>query len=1396
MRRFPTPLMTCDGLSVEGQVFVTAFSSGCADPVDLLAALRCFMDLSILVANPVLYFNPGYLFALNELAVLASGFLPFAVFDVDKRFQTTLVDITRRLIHGKVIVTVKDASVRLLCTATSFDSADFLEVSVHRVRVAYSCGSIDVEVTRVAARIEPGSLSHVAELSHLKLQVWLKWDCLGNPSLHYFYPVEFVGADNLNTSCEHFILRPPGIDEAPHPLQMYQATKLSVFISGRICPVGPDNGDSNDGWTKRDMATRTAVVLYSKSVEWLIGFGRIYQNIPQYPLPRRQQSAEVKVALPSTDILSILEGVTIEEFDLIGLDVALYASEKHPVGLRSFIDDKISCSGSTVRRLSLIIDDSTWIVHDVNVDAREIQVRVCTPQSGSRGETLVSLKHVALIVGGGIERAPTHDNGLMKLYSPPPMKRLTNSPPFSFPQPAKGSGEVKERSKQSILEFFHIPNENPFSFRESDSDTEGEIDVREAEAVESEVEELQNLVLDEFRRAGFLLGLLSKEVRVTVTMVALGSLVDIADTWVKVAITNLPELFNELDVIMEESDPSPKKFTSLAQDPKFSGISLQGGADTPTNRDTMRRFEPTPYSNADTVRPVKRKSTVVVSQLEQIRSQDETTVPQVTNSKLTQAFIMVKFEDCQISVQDQLHKGSVLLALNAGTLQHAVSSDSSHERIDLNVDGFQVFTAPLDVDVKSHAIWLKALADGSYCPSSHGLLRQVIAPIPAQATIWIDREKSVVKNKVKLDIPAIEVQMNLVSKDILEKLTTTATELVNKKLAQKKKADHSHRLQSYLRENQHQKRSLNQLVALKKQLKWKIAALEWRQMCGWDYRMNERAIAAVSASESARNLAFEVETSPLFRRRKMSSASVISVAPNISFAGSTATHRYEDEHFTNELHRMTQQYEGLSELTRFMATELQKQLNPSPLPNVDLEFALDRASLTLSGENVDILRAQVGSLCFKMQLLEDHSGNFALALQDLSVRNLSPGTPYPDMLLPVYSRSWEGDDMFLRIDAEIAKPVGGVTIVQHFEVNVHPIQVCITQEAIMQLVAFFSPSDRANSTKDEQREEVRSQFLQARTASSSVSEGRVGSAIIKAVKVAGKAAAHPLSLGRTHRGDSDEEAVSSGRKGKGGGLHHIAEDPAHWISKLSSLSESNDLPIFGSNDEADHHVEEQEISEMKDRAKNNILFKRIRLGAVEVVLTYKNKKNSLVSSTPHLHLPHAPQPQALEDMRGFEVKTHALVYCDKACSPLDLLLRIRRDILLDVLSQVGRNFTNIGNFLRDQFDPSRWAAFDALAPLKSLSTTVSSLTAHTGADVVTSNASTPTSVRASELLCEWQRRSSDLLSDHYDADSSAPSSPTCTDAGHPKQIKAKRSLTRLFTRKKSISSPQPSLSTQ
>lgn len=596
------------------------------------------------------------------------------------------------------------------------------------------------------------------------------------------------------------------------------------------------------------------------------------------------------------------------------------------------------------------------------------------------------------------------------------------------------------------------------------------------------------------------------------------------------------------------------------------------------------------------------------------------------------------------------------------------------------VDGLQLFTAPLDIDVKSRIIWLKALADGSYCPSSQSLLKQVIAPIPTQVIIWIDRE-TVVRNKVEVQIPNIEVSLNTDSKDILQNLVMVLTTLLTTKLAQKNAPNYYRMLYSSATRRSEFPRSIPQLQAIKKQIKWSIAHLQWRQTCRWSHYLSERANVAFTAAENGRSLAYEIETSPLFRRRVSSAATTI-----MSLTGTVNT-QMEPEQNTDELQRFSQQYETVSELLRAEIKAEQKKLQPRP--NVELQFLLQMASLTLSGVNSDIILLSMETLRFKMQQYEDQSGSFALILKNLTCANLCPATPYPDLLGPLNPAKERGRDIiFIRADAEIAAPVGGITVVQHLEVNTHPLQVCITQEVILQLVAFFSPPTTANNPRqEEQRKEFRSQFLQRPDPNSYCHDGLVGTALKKAAKAAGKAA-QPLSLGLTrHRDEHDED----GRTRLGRFTHDSASP---WTTKMLSHPPNNDTQLLLRIDKESHDVQadaeqgSNDINEMKDRASNNILFKRIRLGMIEVIVTYKNKKS-------HNH-------QALEDMRGFKVKIHALVYCDKTCTTMDLLLRIRRDVILDVLSQVGRNFTNIATFLRDQCDITRWAAFEGLAPLKHL----------------------------------------------------------------------------------------------
>lgn len=611
----------------------------------------------------------------------------------------------------------------------------------------------------------------------------------------------------------------------------------------------------------------------------------------------------------------------------------------------------------------------------------------------------------------------------------------------------------------------------------------------------------------------------------------------------------------------------------------------------------------------------------------------------------------------------------------------------------MKVDGVQLFTAPLDVDIKSRVVWLKTLPDGMYCPSSHGLLKQVIAPIPAKVAIWVDRNASVL-HKIDLQIPTIQVGLNVTSKDILQNLAQSLTAVIAAKVVEKKVSDVSRVLQTATHTciDSSDVRSLPALRAMKQQLKWKIAELQWRQTCRWSCYVAERAKVAFAASESGRTLAFEMETSPLFRARSASAASISSIGTIMTLSPSGTVHGDVDRHSTDEMVRLTQQYESVSDVLHTLAKQQQKSAEPRP--NVELEFVLQTASLTLSSATQDIVRVRMNSLRFKMKQFEDQSGAFTLTLEELSTANLCPGTPYPDLLQPSpTSATWGGSDAIVWVDSEIAAPVRGVTVVKHFEVNVHPLQVCITQEVVLRLVAFCC-SPAASKSAQERHDEVRSTFLQARHASATT-DGLVGSALKRAVKVAGKAA-HPLGLGKSHRADDAGSARVVARRTRSFSTSH--DQPlanAGNETQLQLLRGDDDAPPSSLPDASTDH-EGLNSRETKGCAKtaNNILFKHIRIGTVEVVVTYKNKKS------------HQHNQQPLEDMRGFEVKVHALVYCDKTCSVLDLALRIRRDVILDVLSQVGRNFTNIANFLRDQVDLTRWGQFDALAPLKTLSTSV------------------------------------------------------------------------------------------
>ena len=56
-----------------------------------------------------------------------------------------------------------------------------------------------------------------------------------------------------------------------------------------------------------------------------------------------------------------------------------------------------------------------------------------------------------------------------------------------------------------------------------------------------------------------------------------------------------------------------------------------------------------------------------------------------------------------------------------------------------------------------------------------------------------------------------------------------------------------------------------------------------------------------------------------------------------------------------------------------------------------------------------------------------------------------------------------------------------------------------------------------------------------------------------------------------------------------------------------------------------------------------------------------------------------------EDFHNMHVTLHQIIYTNKIGSLLNILLKLRKQIVLDLLSQVGRNFENIGLLLFKKF---------------------------------------------------------------------------------------------------------------
>lgn len=97
---------------------------------------------------------------------------------------------------------------------------------------------------------------------------------------------------------------------------------------------------------------------------------------------------------------------------------------------------------------------------------------------------------------------------------------------------------------------------------------------------------------------------------------------------------------------------------------------------------------------------------------------------------------------------------------------------------------------------------------------------------------------------------------------------------------------------------------------------------------------------------------------------------------------------------------------------------------------------------------------------------------------------------------------------------------------------------------------------------------------------------------------------------------------------------------------------------------------QEAVDEMAERAKELMIFRFIRLESVDVEFHFVSEDDA--SQRPLF---------SLADVSGLRIKLHPVIVRSRRCSAQDLLLDLRNTVIMDILSQAGQNFKNIGAYL-------------------------------------------------------------------------------------------------------------------